>query len=100
MPTMPIWPWQIIPTLRTLMATQSALSAKIDEVAATLSVEIEQIKAALEAKVPAEIDLSPEIAKLDALSAAIAGIIPDEVPTADETLEPGFEPVPDTDIPE
>ena len=88
---MPIWPWQIPSILRNLMANQLALSAKIDQVAATLVAEIEQIKAALEAKVPPEIDLSPEIAKLDALNIAIAGIIADDVPPADETLEPGFE---------
>jgi hypothetical protein len=83
------------------MADQTALSLKLDQVAATLVAEIEQIKAALEAKVPAEIDLSPEIAKLDALNAAIAGIIPDEVPPADESLDPGFEVVegePDPEI--
>jgi hypothetical protein len=72
------------------MANQLALSAKIDQVAATLVAEIEQIKAALEAKVPPEIDLSPEIARLDALNTAIAGIIPD-APPADESLDPGFE---------
>ena len=95
---MVIWPWQIVPILRKVMADQAALSAKIDKVAATLVAEIEQIQAALAAKVPAEIDLSPEIAKLKALEEAIAGIIPDEVPPAEESdeppteiLEPGFE---------
>jgi hypothetical protein len=40
------------------------------------------VKAAIEAKVPPEIDLSPEMAKLDALTDAIANIIPDETPVA------------------
>lgn len=72
------------------MATQSALSAKIDSIAATLAAEIEQIKAALESKVPAEIDLSEEIAKLDAIELAIAGIIPDasDDPTTKPTPAP------------
>ena len=64
------------------MVSREEFNAKLDAALAVLTTEIEQIKAAIEAKVPESVDLSPEMAKLDALTAAIANIIPDETPVA------------------
>ena len=66
------------------MVTRAEYNAKLDAVAADLLAEIEQIKAAIEAKVPEAIDLSPEFEKLSLLGETIKGIIPDPV----EPVEP------------
>jgi len=71
-----------------VMASQSDLSKEIDKLTSTVANEIEQITASLKAKVPPEIDLSPEIKRLSALNDAIASIIPDENP-AELSTEPG-----------
>lgn len=69
------------------MVTRAEYNAKLDAVMADLMAEIEQIKAAIEAKVPEEIDLSPEFEKLDLLGETIKGIIPDPV-VEPEPVEP------------
>lgn len=69
------------------MKNQADLNVAIESVSAKLTAEIEQIKEALLAKVPADIDLTAEITKLNALGDAISGIIPDEVPPADPGVE-------------
>lgn len=61
------------------MVTRAEFNAKLDEAVASLAAEIEQVKAAIEAKVPEEVDLSPEFEKLSALVDGIKGIIPDPV---------------------
>ena len=61
------------------MVTRAEFNTKLDEAVAALAAEIEQVKAAIEAKVPEEIDLAPEFNKLSALVDGIKGIIPDSV---------------------
>jgi len=75
-----IWPWQIIPILRKLMSDVAALNLKLDELSDALFTEIDQIESAIAAKLPPEVDLSPEIARIEALKELIKGIIPDAEP--------------------
>lgn len=63
------------------MVTRAEFNNKLDEVVSTLTLEMSQIQDAIEAKVPEEIDLTPEFERLTALSESIKAIIPDAVPT-------------------
>ncbi len=69
------------------MVTRAEFNAKLDEGLTALAVEIEQIKEAIAAKVPEEVDLTPEFGKLSTLVDGIKGIIPDPVPVVETPAE-------------
>jgi len=65
------------------LITRAEFNSKLDEAVAVLAAEIEQVKKAIEEKVPPEVDLTPEFAKLSTLIEGIKGIIPDPVPVVE-----------------
>ena len=65
------------------MVTRAEFNSTLDEAVAVLAAEIEQVKKAIEEKVPPEVDLTPEFAKLSTLIEGIKGIIPDPVPVVE-----------------
>ena len=74
-----------------MAVTQAQLDQKIEEIFGVLSDEIDQIKAAIDAVVPKEIDLTAQFNRLDELALKIKAIIPDV-----EVIEPAgpSEPIP------
>ena len=71
----------------TTMVTRAEFDAKIDEALTVLTAEIEQVKKAIEEKVPPEIDLTPEFEKISVLVEGIKNIIPDPVPVVEDPAE-------------
>jgi len=71
----------------TTMVTRAEFDAKIDEALTVLTAEIEQVKKAIEDKVPPEIDLTLEFEKISALVEGIKNIIPDPVPVVEDPAE-------------
>jgi len=69
------------------MVTRAEFNSELDKAVTVLVAEIEQVKKAIEDKVPPEIDLAPEFEKLSALVKGIGGIIPDPVPVVEDPAE-------------
>jgi len=69
------------------MVTRAEFNSELDKGVTVLVAEIEQVKKAIEDKVPPEIDLAPEFEKLSALVEGIKNIIPDPVPVVEDPAE-------------
>jgi len=69
------------------MVTRAEFNSELDKAVTVLVAEIEQVKKAIEDKVPPEIDLAPEFEKLSALVEGIKNIIPDPVPVVEDPAE-------------
>ena len=69
------------------MVTRAEFNSELDKGVTVLVAEIEQVKKAIEDKVPPEIDLAPEFEKLSVLVEGIKGIIPDPVPVVEDPAE-------------
>lgn len=83
---------KILEEIRQMAVTQAQLAEKIEEAFTALAEEIEQIKAAIDEKLPADVDLTPEYNRLEELIETVKGIIPDDV-------APDPEPEPEPEVP-
>ena len=71
----------------TTMVTRAEFNSELDRAVTVLVAEIEQIRKAIEDKVPPEIDLTLEFEKLSTLVEGIKNIIPDPVPVVEDPAE-------------